>query len=202
MKSRSWLVRWEQSRLLAIARRFDALRWRLILACFVAAFSAMVTLEGAFVVVPGVVAMTTPQRPTALVRGLQKLAPQVAPQLRQSSPDRAQLVSALKSYKQPIFIAEGLTENLHSGASINPGENAALTVVRHGGDALAALIPSGALALERARQSSAATAVIAAALRNDTQASDLIQTTADGLTVAAAPIVDSDGVLRGALFMS
>jgi NarL family two-component system sensor histidine kinase LiaS len=195
-------VRWETSRLLIFTRRFDTLRWRLILACFVAAFSAMLTLEGMFVVVPGVVAMATPQRPVALVQGLQKLAPQVAPHLRQSPPDRAQLEAALKTYKQPIFIAEGLTENLHTGASINPGENAALSVVGRDGGALAALTPSGGSSLERARQSSAATTVIAAALRNDTQTSDLIQTTSDGLTVAAAPIVDSDGVLRGALFMS
>jgi signal transduction histidine kinase len=188
----------------SFARRFDTLRWRLILSCFVAAFTAMLTLEGAFVIVPGLAAMNTPQRPAALVQGLQKLAPQVAPQLRQNPPDRAQLLSALRSYKQPIFIAEGLTENFHTGAAINPGENAALSVVGRSGESLAALIPSGSstTTLERARQSSAAGAVIAAALRNDTQVTDLIQTTADGLTVAAAPIIDSDGAVRGALFMS
>jgi two-component system, NarL family, sensor histidine kinase LiaS len=188
--------------MLTFARRFDTLRWRLILSCFVAALTAMLTLETVFVIVPGVVAMNTPQRPTALVQGLQKLAPQVAPQLRQSPPDQAQLLSALRSYKQPIFIAEGLTENFHNGASVNPGENAALWVVGRNGEALASLLPSGGSTTARARQSSAATAVIAAALRNDTQASDLIQTTSDGLTVAAAPIVDSDGTMRGALFMS
>jgi NarL family two-component system sensor histidine kinase LiaS len=188
---------------LTFARRFDTLRWRLILSCFVAALTAMLALETVFVIVPGVVAMNTPQRPTALVQGLQKLAPQVAPQLRQSPPDRAQLLVALRNYKQPIFVTEGLTENFHNGASVNPGENAALWVVGRNGETLAALTPSNnSTALERARQSSAAKAVIAAALRNDTQASNLIQTTSDGLTVAAAPIIDSDGTMRGAVFMS
>jgi signal transduction histidine kinase len=148
--------------------------------------------------------MNTPQRPTALVQGLQKLAPQVAAQLRQNPPDQAQLLAALRNYKQPIFVTEGLTENIHNGATVNPGENAALWVVGRNGDALATLTPSGgpATALERARQSSAATAVIGDALRNDTQASDLVRTTSDGLTVAAAPIIDSDGAMRGAVFMS
>src|SRR5262245_36435573 len=168
----------------SFARRFDTLRWRLILCCFVAALTAMLTLEGVFVIVPGLIAMNTPQRPTALVQGLQKLAPQVAPQLRQRRPDQAPLLVALKNYKQPIFVTEGLTENFHNGATVNPGENAALLVVGRNGDVLATLTPSGgsATALVRARQSSAATAVIADALRNDTQASNLIQTTSDGLT--------------------
>ena len=188
----------------SFTRHFDTLRWRLILSCFVAALTAMLTLEGAFVIVPGLIAMNTPQRPVTLVQGLQKLAPQIAPPLRQNPSDRAQLLSALKSYRQPIFIAEGLTENLHTGASINPGENAALSVLGRSGESLATLIPSGSsgTALERARQSSAASAVIAAALRNDAQTSDLIQTTSDRLTVAAAPIRDTDGTLRGVLFMS
>src|SRR5262249_22313463 len=122
--------------MLTFARRFDTLRWRLILSCFVAALTAMLTLEGVFVIVPGIVAMNTPQRPVALVQGLQKLAPQVAPQLRRSPPNQAQLLAALKSYKQPIFITEGLTENFHNGASVDPGENAALWVVGRGGEAL------------------------------------------------------------------
>jgi signal transduction histidine kinase len=188
----------------SVAHRFDTLRWRLILSCFVAALTAMLTLEGVFVIAPGLIAMNTPQRPASLVQGLQKLAPQVAPQLRQNPPDQAQLLAALRNYKQPIFVTEGLTENFHNGATVNPGENAALWVIGRNGDALATLTPSGgsATALERARQSSATTAIIAAALRNDTQTSDLIQTTSDGLTVAAAPIRDTDGTMRGALFMS
>src|SRR5262249_25175747 len=110
----------------ALARRFQTLRWRLMLSCFVAAFTAMMTLEGTFVIVPGIVEMTRPQQPAKLVQGLQKLAPRLALVLRQASPDGAQLVAVLASYSQPIVITEELTENFRGGVSVAPGKNAAL----------------------------------------------------------------------------
>jgi two-component system, NarL family, sensor histidine kinase LiaS len=188
----------------SVANRFGTLRWRLILSCFVAALTAMLTLEFTFVIVPGIFAMTAPQRPASLVRGLQGLAPRLATPLRGSEPDRAQLLSALMTYKQPIPITEGLTDNIRSGVSVSAGENATLSVIGQSGSPLAAVAPAGSLApaLEHARQSSAAKMVIAAALRNDTKTADLIQVTTDGYTVAATPIVDSDGTTRGALFIS
>ena len=79
----------------ALRRRFETLRWRLILACFVAAFTAMMTLAALFVIVPSIAVITSPQRPASLVQGLQKLSPRIAPYLRQTSPDRARINAAL-----------------------------------------------------------------------------------------------------------
>lgn len=188
----------------ALRRRFGTLRWRLMLSCFVAAFTAMMTLAIMFVVVPGVITMLTPQRPASLAQGLQKLAPQVAPYLRQTPPDRSQIVAALTSYKQPITVTEAFTSNLRNDGLVVPGKNAVLMVIGRDGQMLAALAPiaQSNSDLGHLQQMAASKAVIAAALRGDNREPDLIQNAPGGLTIAAAPIVDTDGTVRGALLMS
>jgi len=187
----------------ALRRRFETLRWRLILACFVAAFTAMMTLAALFVIVPSIAVITSPQRPASLVQGLQKLSPRIAPYLRQTSPDRAQITAALATYNEPIMVTESFTSNLRNAGSVIPGKNAVLLVVGRDGQVLAALSPT-ALShddLARIQQLSGAKAVIAAAMRNDTQSADLVQNRSGEPTVAAAPIVDTDGTMRGALLL-
>ena len=184
----------------ALRRRFETLRWRLILACFVAAFTAMMTLVLAFVLVPAIVTMTGPQRPTSLVQGLQKLAPRIAPYLRQSPPDRSQIMTALTTGSQPILVTASVASNLHSDSAVIPGRNAALLVVEQDGQALATLTPAepANTPLGRLLQFSGTKAVMAAALRGDTRTTDLVENATGEPTVAAAPIV-VNGVARGAL---
>lgn len=187
----------------SLARRFETLRWRLILSCFVAAFTAMIALEGTFVIVPGLITYFTPHRPIVLVQSLQKVAPQIAPDLRQTPSNQAKLTAALASYSQPILVSEGLTDNLRNGLSITPGKNAAVFVIGRDGEVLASLMPTDKdySNLARVRQLPEAQAVIAAALRNTTNTSALIQSSSAEQTVAAAPIVDTDGTMRGALLL-
>lgn len=187
----------------SLRRRFETLRWRLILACFVAAFTAMMTLAALFVIVPSIVDITSPQRPISLVQGLQKLSPHIAPYLRQSPPDRSQIDAALATYKEPIVVTEALTSNLHNAGSVTPGKNAVLLVIGRDSQVFAALSPT-ALShddLAHIQQLSGANAVIAAALRNDTHNDDLVQNMPGEPTVAAAPIVDTDGTVRGTLLL-
>ena len=187
----------------ALRHRFETLRWRLILACFVAAFTAMMTLAALFVIVPSIVIITSPQRPASLAQGLQKLSPRIAPYLRQTPPDRSRIDAALATYNEPIVVTETLTNNLRNAGSVIPGKNAALLVIGRDGQILAARSPT-ALShddLAHIQQLSGSKAVIAAALRNDTQNADLVQNLAGEPTVAAAPIVDSDGTVRGALLL-
>jgi two-component system, NarL family, sensor histidine kinase LiaS len=187
----------------SLRHRFGTLRWRLILACFVAAFTAMMTLAVTFVVVPSIIAMNGPQRPESLVHGLQKLAPQIAPYLRQTPPDRAQLGAALSAHKTPILIAETLTENLHDAGSVDPGKNATLLVIGRDGRLLATVAPTAQSdsELDHLQQLPESKAVVAAALRNDSRAAELIANASGEPTVAAASIVDADGTVRGALLI-
>jgi NarL family two-component system sensor histidine kinase LiaS len=187
----------------ALRRRFETLRWRLNLACFVAAFTAMMTLVLTFVVAPGIVTMTGPQRPASLAQGLQRLAPQIAPSLRQTSPDRVQIMAALTTGVRPILVTASVATNLHSDTSVIPGKNAALLVVGRDGQMLAALMPaeSANSALGHLPRLSGTKAVMAAALRDDTHTADLVQNAPGEPTVAAAPIVDN-GVVRGALVIA
>ncbi|HEU4782064.1 MAG TPA: histidine kinase [Ktedonobacterales bacterium] len=187
----------------ALRRRFETLRWRLILACFVAAFTAMMTLVLVFVLVPAIVTMTGPQRPASLVQGLRKLAPRIAPYLRQSPPNRSQIMTALTTDSQPILVTASVASNLHSDSAVIPGRNSALLVVGRDGQVLATLAPTEPAnnPLGRLLQLSGTKAAIAAALRNDTQSADLVQNLAGEPTVAAAPIVDTDGTVRGALLL-
>lgn len=186
-----------------LAQRFGGLRWRLTLSFFVAAWAAMMTLEGMFVIVPAMVAMSAPQRPAALAQDLQRLAPHLAPYLAQTPPDRSRLVATLATLRQPILITEGITDNLRSGVAIVPGDNAALYVEGVDGAVVAALPAASrsASALAHIQQTPEARAVVAAALRHGSTSADRVQSTAGGQTVAAAPITDSAGVTRGALLL-
>jgi signal transduction histidine kinase len=194
--------KWEEQ-MRSIRRRFETLRWRLILACFVAAFTAMMTLAALFVIVPSIGVITSSQRPASLVQGLQRLSPRIAPYLRQASPDRAQIVAALASYNEPIVVTEALTNNLRNAGSVLPGKNATLLVIGRNGQVLASLSPvsQSHSDLVHIQQLSGSKAVIAAALRNDSHASDLVQNMSGEPTVAAAPIVDAEGTVRGALLL-
>ncbi|HEU5347008.1 MAG TPA: hypothetical protein VFU63_00215, partial [Ktedonobacterales bacterium] len=188
----------------SLARRLRTLRWRLMLSCFVAAFTAMMSLMVAFVVLPGVIAMNSPQRPVALVQGLQRLAPRIAPYLRQTSPDRARILAAVTTYREAIPVTEELTDSIHTGGDVVAGKNATLLVTGRNGEALAALMPatSSASDLSHLEHLSETKAVLAAALRKDTHTANLIQNTPGDPTVAAVPIVDSDGTVLGALLIS
>ncbi|HEX5546557.1 MAG TPA: histidine kinase [Ktedonobacterales bacterium] len=187
----------------ALRRRFETLRWRLILACFVAAFTAMMTLAALFVIVPSIVIITSPQRPASLAQGLRKLSPRIAPYLRQTPPDRSRIDAALATYNEPIVVTETLTNNLRNAGSVVPGKNAVLLVIGRNGQVVTALSPT-ALShddLAHIQRLSGSKAVIAAALRNGTQSADIVQNRSGEPTVAAAPIVDADGTVRGALLL-
>lgn len=186
-----------------LLQRFGGLRWRLMLSFFVAAWAAMMTLEGLFVIVPTVIAMNAPQRPALLAQNLAKLTPQLAPSLAQTPPDQARLVAQLASFKQPIRIPEGVTNNIRSDVSIVPGQNATLVVVGQDGGMIASLpaAPGSASALAHIEDSPEARMVLAAALRHGSTPADLVQSTSAGQTVAAAPISDAHGVARGVLLL-
>jgi signal transduction histidine kinase len=187
----------------SLRRRFGTLRWRLMLSCFVAAFTAMMTLATTFVLVPGIIAMNSPQRPVSLVQGLQKLAPKIAPSLRQTPPDQAHIVATLETFKAPIVITEALTNNLRNSGSVVPGRNATLLVLGRDGQTLATLAatsPSNG-ALDHLQTLSGTKAVVAAALRDDTRTTDLIQNESGEPSVAAVPIIDIDGTVRGILLI-
>lgn len=185
------------------ARRFGALRWRLMLSFFVAAWAAMMTLEGMFVIVPGLIAMSAPQRPITVVQELEKRAPQLVPYLMQEPPDRSQLAATLATFKQPLLISEGLTDNIRGSVSINPGDNASLYVVSLDGKTLAALPAANRSYsdLDHIQSTPEARAVVAAALGHRAAPADMVQSTSNGQTVAAAPITGADGVTRGALLL-
>jgi len=186
-----------------LSRRFGGLRWRLMLSFFVAAFAAMITLEALFVAVPDIASLAAPQHPIALAQGLTPLSPRLAPALEQTPPDRAQLVATLASFKQPIAITESLTDNIRGAVTIQPGQNASLFVVGSDGEVVAALPARGQSASDLAgiERDPTSRAVIAAALRGGSPTAEWSQSTASGLTVAAAPITDSHGAVRGALLL-
>jgi two-component system, NarL family, sensor histidine kinase LiaS len=186
-----------------LLQRFSGLRWRLMLSFFVAAWAAMVTLELLFVAAPAALDLVTPQRPVVLAHDLQRLTPQLAPYLATTSPDRTRLTALLATFKQPILIQEGITDNLRGSASVVPGENAALFVVRQDGAVIAALPAQGSSAsgLAHIQDTSEARTVIAAALHNSSSIADMVQTTSGGQTLAAAPIRDASGSVRGALLL-
>ncbi|HEX8982619.1 MAG TPA: histidine kinase [Ktedonobacterales bacterium] len=183
--------------------RFRGLRWRLMLSFFVAAWAAMMTLEAMFVVVPGIIAMNTPQHPAILSQDLARLAPQAAPSLTLTPPDQARLTATLANFKQPMYISEGLTENYRGTATIIPGGNASLYVIGLDGATLAALPARDRTYsdLEHIETTSEARAVVALALHGGASSGTLVRNTSGGLTVAAAPILGADGVPRGALLL-
>jgi signal transduction histidine kinase len=174
-----------------------------MLSFFVAAWAAMMTLEGLFVIAPSVIAMTSPQRPPVLAQDLEKLAPQLAPSLTTTPPDRARLVALLATFKQPILIPEGVTDNLRSSAAIVPGSNATLFVIGQDGATIASLPATSRSASDLAhiQNTPEARAAVAAALQRGSALADRVRSTSGGLTVAAAPITDTTGVVRGALLL-
>ncbi|HET9109702.1 MAG TPA: histidine kinase [Ktedonobacterales bacterium] len=186
-----------------LSHRFGGLRWRLTLSFFVVAWAAMMTLEGLFVIVPALVAMSAPQRPAALAQDLQQLTPRLAPYLAETPPDRSRLVATLATLRQPILITEGITENLRGAATIVPGDNAALYVEGTDGVVIAArpATSQSASDLAHIQLTPEAHAVVAAALRHGSTSADRVQSTAGGQTVAAAPITDSAGVTQGVLLL-
>lgn len=186
-----------------LTRRFGGLRWRLMLSFFVAAWAAMITLETLFVAVPDIVSLAAPQHPVALAQYLTRLTPRLAPALEQTPPAHAQLVATLSAFKQPIPISEGLTDNIHGSVTILPGDNAALFVVGQDGGVVATLPARGQAGSDLAgiERDPTARAVIAAAMRGGSPTADRSQTTASGQTVAAAPITDAHGAVRGALLL-
>jgi len=174
-----------------------------MLSFFVAALAAMMTLEALFVAAPAIADLTAPQRPVALAQDLAGLSPRLAPALLQTPPDRARLVSTLATFKQPILISEGITDNLRGSVSIIPGHNAAMFVIGHDGEVVAALPAKATSASDLAhiQDSPEAHALIAAALRGESSSANMIQSTSSGQTIAAAPIRDTSGAVRGVLVL-
>ena len=185
----------------AVRRRFATLRWRLMLACFVSAFTAMMTLAVVFFLFPAIVALFTPQRPPAMAQDLRPLAQRVAPLYASAPPDKASLNAALGAYKDPLDITEGLTNNTRGAVTLIPGKNAALYALDAQGRVLAEVTPSST---DFATLGSATPtlAVTHAALRNSGSVSALVQVLPNGLTVAAEPVMDSNRMVVGALLIA
>jgi NarL family two-component system sensor histidine kinase LiaS len=189
--------------MIRLSRQFGGLRWRLMLSFFVAALAAMMTLEGLFVAAPAIADLAAPQRPVALAQDLAKLSPRLAPALAQTPPDRALLVATLATFDQPILISEGISDNLRGSVSIVPGHNAAMFVIGQDGGVVDVLPATATSASDLAhiQDSSEARALVAAALHGESSTAHMIQSTAGGQTVAAAPIKDASGVVRGVLLL-
>ncbi len=187
-----------------LPHRFRTLRWRLTLSYFVAAFVALMSLEGVFVVLPTLFAVNAPLRPTPVLQGLKLMAPQVSPFLAQTPPNGSALAAWLHADTVPVaYIQTGvLTDNART-FSVIAGENATLIVLAADGRVVASAVPTssdvgriaGIQNLPEAR------AAIADALRGRTDAAELLRSTPDARTVAAAPIRDASGRMLGALFL-
>jgi len=188
-----------------VIRRFSTLQWRLMLSYFVTALTALLLLEGTFVVVPGVIALTTPQRPTGLLPPLDHLAPQAARYLAQTPPDRVGLAAWQRTRRMSIAnLASDISVDSARTFAITPGQNAALLVVDGAGQAVVApLAPTATGVGDFADiQSFPATGVaVAAALAGSGNSAHLLQVTSDGLTIAAAPIKTTKGAIIGALVL-
>lgn len=185
----------------ALRRRFATLRWRLMLACFVSAFTAMMTLAVVFFLLPAIVALFTPQQPPAMARDLRPLAQRIAPLYASGSPDKARLNVALAAYKDRLDITEGLTNNTRGSVTLIPGENAALYALDVQGHVLAQVMP-GSASFATFGDTAPTLAVVRDALRNAGPASAPVQVLPNGLTVAAEPVLDSSGKEVGALLIA
>ncbi|MEO7000649.1 MAG: histidine kinase, partial [Ktedonobacterales bacterium] len=185
-------------------RRFRTLRWQLTLSYFVAVFAALMTLEGVFVIIPTLAQSTSSNRPAALLRGLDQLAPQVALFVNATPPDRAGVIAWLHGRTEPVAnIASGVAIDSARSIAVTPGQNALLVVTDAGGQTLAALAPDGASAADVAglQQTPQARAALAAALAGKHGDASLLQVTPDGRTVVAATIRGGGGSVRGALLL-
>jgi two-component system, NarL family, sensor histidine kinase LiaS len=193
-----------EERMSHLPRRFRSLRWRLTLSYAAVTLVALISLEVAFVIVPGIVSLAGPQRPAALLAGLERQTPRLVPYLERTPPDRAGLSAYLSTHRDPILISAALTDALRGTVAVAPGANAALLVIGADGQPLATLTPSsGTVANASAvRALPAARSAVTAALAGRTNTTELIQSADNGLTVAAAPITDTSGRVRGALLLA
>src|SRR5690242_11013479 len=187
-----------------LPHRFRSLRWRLTLSYAAVTLVALMSLEIAFVIVPGIVSLAGPQRPAALLAGLERQTPRLLPYLERTPPDRAGLSVNLSAHRDPILISSALTDAIRGTVTVTPGGNAALLVLGADGQPLATLTPSSgpaanASAIRALPQSRSA---VTAALAGRTDATTLMQSADNGLTVAAAPITDAAGRVRGALLLA
>lgn len=184
--------------------RFSTLQWRLMLSYFVTALVALLLLEGTFVVAPGVIALTTPQHPTGLLEPLDQLAAQATRYLTPTPPDRAGLAAWLRARRAPIAnLASGIGVDSARTYAVTPGQNAALLATDGAGQPLAVLLPSatGIGDFANIQTAPATHAAVAAALAGSADTTRLLQTTPDGLTIAAAAIKDAHGQAIGALVL-
>jgi len=188
-----------------MSRRFSTLQWRLILSYFVTALVALLLLEGTFVVLPGVIALTTSQRPTALLQPLDQLAAQATRYLAKTPPDRAGLAAWQRARRAPIAnLASDIGVDAARTYSITPGQNAALLVVDGAGQAVVApLLPTatGIGDFTDIQSFPATHAAVVAALAGSANSARLLQVTSGGLTIAAAPIKTTTGRIIGALVL-
>lgn len=187
-----------------LPHRFRSLRWRLTLSYAAVTLVALMSLEIAFVIVPGIVSLAGPQRPAALLTGLERQTPRLLPYLERTPPDRAGLSVNLSAHRDPILISSALTDAIRGTVTVTPGGNAALLVLGADGQPFATLTPSSgpaanASAIRALPQSRSA---VTAALAGRTDATTLMQSADNGLTVAAAPITDAAGRVRGALLLA
>ncbi|HLJ82372.1 MAG TPA: sensor histidine kinase [Ktedonobacterales bacterium] len=187
-----------------LPKRFRTLRWRLTLSFFVAAFVAMMSLESVFVIVPTLFAGSIPLRPVALLQGLEQTAPQLSAYVAQTPPDRAGLAGWLRADTTPVAnIPSGVAIDTGRTIAVLPGQNAAVTVMGTNRQALLSATPAASDVgnLGGIQNTPEARAVIAAALGGRTDDADALRSTPDGRTVVAAPIRDTSGQVRGALFL-
>jgi two-component system, NarL family, sensor histidine kinase LiaS len=162
------------------------------------------TLAVVFFLLPGVVALFSPQRPAAMAQDLRPLAQRVAPLYASGASDSAQLRAALGAYTDTVAITEGLTNNTRGSVTLVPGANAAIFALDANGRVLAQITPRSTQqgdfsALEHTAPEQA---VVREALGNQSQARDPVRVLPDGLTVAAAPVVNASGVVVGALLIA
>ena len=189
-----------------LSRRFGTLRWRLTFSYFMTAFVALFFLVVTFVGVPSIFALTLPppQHPVAFVEGLKKLAPQAAPYMSQTPPNRVGLTNWLHVPKDAIAsFSSGVPVDQESTFTVIPGQNAVLWVVNTDSQVIATLAPAASnignlSGLQGLPETHTA---IAAALANRTDTALLLQSLPDGRAVAAMPIIDTAGVVRGALVL-
>jgi len=124
--------------------------------------------------------------------------------VNQTPPDRAGLDAWLHTHTEPVAnIASGLSIDSARAFAVTPGQNALLMVIGNDGQPLATLLPTGASAADLAglSQTAQARSALAAALAGSTDTMKLLQATPDGRTVAAAPITDGVGHVRGSLLL-
>ncbi|HKV86326.1 MAG TPA: histidine kinase [Ktedonobacterales bacterium] len=188
----------------AIRRRFRGLRGRLTLSYFVTALVALLVLDVVFVLAPDLIGVHVADRPPELARGVENLALRAAPYLARTPVDQAALATWLRDQNDPIVINSGLLANSSHSLIITPGQNAAVYLIAADGRTLADLpaTKGGVGNLSGVLDTGAAHTTLSAALAGQTDAGHTIARTADGRTVAAAPIADTSGHVLGAVLLA